>query len=354
MERQREELRSELERERSERERTTTRMEESEKELERTRRRAVEVERTIQELTEKSDESTLQRELEKTRVSLTRKEEMTLRLEEELKKKKEEESTMQETFRAALKEAMERAAKEAEVDAEGQWRARLEETRSEYLAREQQLTSDAGAARSRLREASDRLIELERHSAQSEATLDVVKRENVSLQSSLDHARNGMTSMRIQQQSQQNQSQPYPMQHQHQHHAQQYGAPPPAPQYGSATSFYNPSLSGTTTTAAARPPASIEESQKILAIQNQVSCSFLRFAFELCVSFCCFYIKFFFQSFGTIYPTPHSTHTLPLFSLLSSLSALSLCPLSLHSLSLPSLSALSLCPLSLPSLCPCP
>ena len=281
MERQRDELRSELERERSERERTTTRMEESEKELERTRRRAVEVERTIQELTEKSDESTLQRELEKTRVSLTRKEETTVRLEEELKKKKEEESTMQETFRAALKEAMERAAKEAEVDAEGQWRARLEETRSEYLAREQQLTSDAGAARSRLREASDRLIELERHSAQSEATLDVVKRENVSLQSSLDHARNGMTSMRIQQnQSQQNQSQqsqPYPMQH---HAQQQYGAPPSAPQYGSATSFYNPSLSGTTTTTAP-PPASIEESQKILAIQNQVSC--FSFAFELCV-----------------------------------------------------------------------
>ena len=108
-----------------------------------------------------------------------------------------------------------------------------------------------------LRETNDRLIELERHSASALATLDVVKRENMSLQSSLDHARNELTTTRLQYN---NRAAPVAPQV-----SQQHFQPP--------TSFYSTQGVNRAPMMMGMPPqmTTVDESQKILAIQNQVS-----------------------------------------------------------------------------------
>ena len=52
-----------------------------------------------------------------------------------------------------------------------------------------QLVADLNAERERTRALQDRVIDMERHTAQTTAELDVVKRENTSLQGSLARAR---------------------------------------------------------------------------------------------------------------------------------------------------------------------
>ena len=231
------------------------------------RKRLVELERNVQELTEKANSDSQGKQLAQLNLTLKRRQEELETSTKEVKQLRSEQPKMQDAFSEAIKEAMERAAGEATADAEGQWRARIEDVRAEYLTREKQLTADAGAARSRLREASDRLIELERHTAQATATLDVVKRENVSLQSSLDHARNELTSGRIRTQQQQQQ--------QHYSGSASVIAPQAAYQhYGNTTSFYAPQAVPQAPSQShmmgVPPPSSMEDSRRILAIQNQV------------------------------------------------------------------------------------
>ena len=226
-------------------------------------KRLIALERTVQNLTDQLNSDTKLKEIERLTITLQRKEKEATSGNKEMERLTADVPKMQETFRLALKDAMERAANEATLDADEKWKTKMNEVRSEYVSRESNLNADVGASRSRLREATDRLIELERHTAHSTATLDVVKRENVSLQSSLDHARNELTSGRIRHQQMQQQQQ-----------QQQYNSmPPPAPH---TTSFYtSASTSNMNSDMRLQQPSSVEDSRRILAIQNQVS-SFIK------------------------------------------------------------------------------
>jgi hypothetical protein len=225
--------------------------------MEKQQKRLIELERQCQELTDKINNGKNQKMLNEQNILLKKKDIQIQEITKELNDLKDAQPKMQDKFRIALKEAMERAAEEATSDSEGAWRAKLEKVRAEYISREQQLTSDNSSCRSRLRETNDRLIELERHSASALATLDVVKRENMSLQSSLDHARNELTTTRLQYN---NRAAPVAPQV-----SQQHFQPP--------TSFYSTQGVNRAPMMMGMPPqmTTVDESQKILAIQNQVS-----------------------------------------------------------------------------------
>ena len=243
--------------------------------MEKQQTRTIELERMVQEMTDRLKNGAQQQKLQEQTTLLKKKDIELVNATKELNEMTAMQPKMQETFRQALKEAMERAAAEATSDCEGAWQAKMEATRTEYVQREQQLISDQGSNRSRLRETTDRLIELERHAASALATLDVVRRENLSLQSSLDHARNELTTTHLRHQNTVaggGAVHHYGMTHNmNNNRNSMYSQPPPAAPH--ATSFYSgqqpPMMMG-------MPPApSVDDSQKILAIQNQVSFFFV-------------------------------------------------------------------------------
>lgn len=171
---------------------------------------------------------------------------------------------MQVKFAEALKNAMSRAASEASADMEGQWLVRLEEKTAEYVRREKQLVADLNAERERTRALQDRVVDMERHTAQTTAELDVLKRENSSLHGSLSRARDEVRrpvsfsepTIQYQQQMEQQQQQI----HQSFNSSASF-MPPPAP----STSFLGNASFGL-------PPqqASLDDSRRVLAIQNQL------------------------------------------------------------------------------------
>ena len=166
---------------------------------------------------------------------------------------------MQVKFAEALKSAMSRAASEASADMEGQWLVRVEEKAAEYVRREKQLVADLNAERERTRALQDRVIDMERHTAQTTAELDVVKRENTSLQGSLARAREEFSVRQFAPPSKP------PVQHHHQQMDQTFGSSILVPPHAPSTSFL-----GSASLGLPLPNASLDDSRRMLAIQNQI------------------------------------------------------------------------------------
>ena len=167
---------------------------------------------------------------------------------------REENAQMKEQFRNVLKSAMSRAATEALADCEGRWQVQIEKNAAEYVSREKQLVADLNAERERTRATQERIIDLERHSAQITAELDVLKRENASLHASLSRTREETMSRRPASSETMTSFVDPSMSLLH-------GLPPPAPANASGMDTFGLPLPSHN---------SLNESRQILAIQNRV------------------------------------------------------------------------------------